>query len=165
MAERLVEVVDDNDNIIGKATWREVHEKGLTFRAANVLVFNSEEKLFVHKRNRNLPTFPGMWDVKLGGMVDSGESYEEAGIRELKEEAGIENAELEFLFNLKFRSKKHNVNRKVYKTVHDGRMKLQQEELEEGKFLTIGEVKKLIAEGKVSASGLNVFEAYMKWKK
>ena len=161
MSEKL-DVVDEEDNVIGQATYDEIMEKKLIFRSANIMVFNSKGELFVHKRSRNLPTFPGMHDIKLGGIVDKGESYEEAAKRELKEEVGIENAKLEFLFSFKFRSSNYKNNRKVYSCVYDGPIRLQEEEIESGRFTTIEEAKKLMEEGKLSDSAVKVFEEYLK---
>ena len=157
-----VDVVDENDNVTGRATYEEANEKKLIFRAANVFVFNSEGKIFVHKRNRNLPTFPGLWDVKVGGIVDSGESYEEAAIRELKEEAGIEDVKLEPLFLFKNRRGTHKDNRMVYRCVYDGPLKLQKEEIEEGGFVELEEAKKLMDDGKISDSASGIFEEFLK---
>ena len=157
-----VDVVDENDNVTGRATYEEASEKKLTFRAANVFVFNSKGELFVHRRSRSLPTFPGMWDVKLGGIVDSGESYEEAARRELKEEAGIEGVKLELLFPFKNRGGRHRDNRMVYRCVHDGPMKLQKEEIEEGRFVPIEEAKKMMEDGKLSDSGDVIFREFLK---
>ncbi|MAG15942.1 hypothetical protein CMO88_02680 [Candidatus Woesearchaeota archaeon] len=165
MVEKFIDIVDEEDNVTGKATYEEIMDKGLIFRAANVFVFNSKGELFVHKRSRNLSTFPGMYDVKMGGIVDSGESYDEAAVRELKEESRIENIELEFLFTFKFRSSKYKNNRKVYKCVYDGDITLQEEEIEEGRFMTIEETKKLIEEGKVSESAVEVFKEYLRKRK
>ena len=39
---------------------------------------------------------------------------------------------------------------------------LQEEEIEHGKFMTTEEVKKLVSEGKVSASGQKVWEEFVK---
>ena len=165
-SEKMIDVVDENDKVIGKATWQEAREKGLAFRAANVLVFNQKGELFVHRRSRNLPTFPGMWDFKLGGIVDAGENYEEAALRELKEEAGIENAKMEYLFSHKYRNGKYKVNRKVYRCVHDGEIKLQQEEIEEGKFVTIEEAKRMMEEKDASPTGKSVLEEFLRrWEK
>lgn len=159
---KMIDIVDENDKVIGKATWQEARKKGLAFRAANVLVFNQKGELFVHRRSRNLPTFPGMWDFKLGGIVDAGESYEEAALRELNEEAGIQNAKPEYLFSQKHRNGKHKVNRKVYRCIYNGKMKLQQEEIEEGKFVAIEEAKRMMNEKDASPTGKSVLEEFFR---
>lgn len=164
MSEELIDIVDDNDNVIRQATWEEMHEKGLRHRTANVFVFNSKGEIFVHKRNAKLPLYPAMYDVKMGGIVKAGESYEDAAKRELEEEAGIGNAKLEYLFSTKFIGKQNTNNRKVFRCVYDGKMKLQPEEVESGKFMTLDEAKKMLAEGKLSPSAEFVFKEFLKRK-
>lgn len=160
----MIDIVDENDKVIGKATWKEAQEKGLIFRSANSIVLNTKGQIFVHKRSKNLLTFPGMYDVKFGGIVNLGESYEEAAMRELKEEAGIKNPKLEFLFPLKFRMGRYKNNRKVFQCVYDGKLKLQKEEIEEGTFMTIRDIEKLMKEGKLSPSGESVYKEFLQWK-
>ena len=160
-----VDVVDEDDNVTGKATYEEANEKKLIFRAANVFVFNSKGEIFIHKRSMDLPTFPGMWDVKVGGIVDSGESYGEAAKRELKEETGIGNAVLERLFLFKNRKGDHKDNRMVYRCAYDGPMTLQKEEIEEGRFVRIEEAEKMMEEGKLSDSASGIFEKFLKNEK
>ena len=115
-----MDVVNEKDEVIGRTTWEEMQKKKLRVRCSAVLVFNSKKQIFVHKRSMNLPTHPGKHDIKLGGLVDAGESYEQAATREIEEEAGIKNVELEFLT-------KHStdaVNRKIFRIFYDGPMKL-----------------------------------------
>lgn len=162
MTEELIDIVDDNDAVIRQATWQEMHSKGLLHRSANVFVFNSKGELYVHKRATGLSLYPGMYDVKLGGIVRAGESYEDAALREIKEEAGMENVQLKYLFSVKFRSEHNNNNRKVYRCVYDGKITLQKEEVESGRFMTIDEARKMMAEGKLSPSAVNVFTEFLK---
>jgi isopentenyldiphosphate isomerase len=163
--KRLLAIVDDDDAVVAVATFDEMLAKALTFRSANIFVFNSSGELFVHKRSKNLPTFAGKWDVKLGGIVDAGETYEEAATRELAEEAGIRDTAIEFLFPLKHRTSQFNNNRRVYKCVYDGKMTLQESEIEEGKFVSMDEVLKMRDDGLLSESAERVLEAFLEWKR
>ena len=160
MAE-MVDIVDENDNVTRAATWQEMMDRSLLHRSANIIVFNSKGEIYVHQRAKHLRLYPELHDVKFGGSVRAGESYEEAAKRELFEESGIKN-ELEFLFDLKFRSSKNNVNRKVYKCTFDGKLTLQKAEVAGGKFMKIDEIKKIQEEGKLSPSAANVFEEFLK---
>lgn len=157
-----VDVVDEDDNVIGKATWKEMMDKGLLHRASNIFVFNSKGQLFLHRRADNLNLYPGLWDVKFGGSARSGETYKEAAERELLEEANITRSRLVKLFRLKFRSKENNVNREVFKCVYDGHIKLDRSEVAEGGFVKVEEAKKMLMEGKLSPSAVNVFTEFLK---
>ncbi|MDP3765869.1 MAG: NUDIX domain-containing protein [Nanoarchaeota archaeon] len=160
--EEMIVIVDDNDNVIGKATWKEMMDKGLLHRTSNVLVFNSKGELFVHKRANTVRLYPGMYDVKIGGSVRTEENYEEAAKRELKEEAGILNPKLIELFKLKSRRKDNNVNRTIFKCVYDGQLKLDKSEVEDGRFMKIRDVKKLLDKNNLSPSAIDVFTEYLK---
>ena len=83
----LVDVVDNNDNMVGEiVTVHEAHESSLFHRIRAVLVFTEEGKLYVQVRNE-----PGFRrDHTAAGHVDAGETYYDAAIREMKEEIDLE---------------------------------------------------------------------------
>jgi len=146
--EEMIDVVDEKDNVIKVVTWKEMNANALLHRAANVILFNKKGEIFVHLRAKNLILYPGTWDIKIGGSARAGESYEECAKRELMEELGIKNAKLEYLFNLKLRTKENNNNKKVYKFIYDGKIQLDKKEVETGKFMMLEEAKKLYRMGK-----------------
>ena len=55
-----VDIVDEEDNIIGQASLDQTIKEKLLHRGANVMVFNSKCQIFVHKRTDNLKLYPGM---------------------------------------------------------------------------------------------------------
>lgn len=164
MIEEYVDIVDEEDNVIGKATWKEMMDKSLLHRTSNVMVFSSDGKLFVHKRAKTVRLYPGMYDIKIGGSVRAGETYEQAAKRELMEEANISNVELIEIFKLKSRRKENNVNRTVFKCVYDGKIVLDPSEVAEGKFMKIRDIKILLKEGKLSPSAIDVFNEFLRIK-
>jgi isopentenyldiphosphate isomerase len=84
------DVVNDRDEVIGQATRREVHERGLKHRAVHVLLFSPRSELFVQKRSATKDTFPGRYDSSASGHLDSSETYDACAARELREELGLE---------------------------------------------------------------------------
>jgi len=95
LEQEFIDIVNENDKIIGKATRKDAFEKGLMHRAAAVLIINNEGKILVQKRAATKKLSPGLFDASSAGGVHSGESYEEAAKRELQEDLGI-------ISNLKF---------------------------------------------------------------
>jgi isopentenyl-diphosphate Delta-isomerase len=83
------DVVNDRDEVIGRATRREVHATGLWHRAVHILVFNAQGHVFLQKRSMLKDLSPGLWDSSCSGHLDSGEDYDAAAIRELGEEIGV----------------------------------------------------------------------------
>ncbi len=87
--EEYFDVVDRDDAVVGRATRREVHARGLLHRAVHVLVFNGAGELFLQKRSQSKDTAPGAWDSSASGHVDAGEDYDACARRELREEIGL----------------------------------------------------------------------------
>ncbi len=161
--DEYVDIVDEDDRVVGNAHWKDMMEKHLLHRTSNTIVLNSKGEIFVHRRADNLKLYPGMWDVKFGGSVRAGESYEEAAKRELKEEAGIDNPIIHLLFRLKSRRMENMVNRAVFKCVYDGEISLDESEVAEGRFMKLDEVKSRL-ERKMSPSAIDVLSEYLKVK-
>ena len=87
--EEWFDVVNDRDEIIGRATRREVHATGLWHRAVHILVFDEIGRVFLQKRSMLKDLSPGLWDSSCSGHLDAGEDYDVAASRELEEEIGI----------------------------------------------------------------------------
>jgi isopentenyl-diphosphate Delta-isomerase len=87
--EEWFDVVNDQDEVIRRATRREVHATGLWHRAVHVLVFDASGRVFLQKRSMNKDLSPGLWDSSCSGHLDAGEEYDAAAIRELGEEIGV----------------------------------------------------------------------------
>jgi len=87
--------VDKDDNIIGAGSKEEAWKNGIIHRIARIFLFNSKEELLITKRADNLSSLPGKWDQSAAGHVDEGENYATAAKRELEEEVGVKDIELE----------------------------------------------------------------------
>lgn len=88
----LVDVVDENDVVVEQATRGEMRRRVLRHRAVFAAVVSSDGKLLIHRRSEAKDIWPGWWDIAIGGVVTAGESYDAAMVRELAEEAGIDDA-------------------------------------------------------------------------
>lgn len=72
-----LDLVDENDNVIGKEDRNIIYKKDLNnFRVINIMIINSENKIIVPKRSGNRRLFPNCYDCSVGGHVSSGETYE-----------------------------------------------------------------------------------------
>jgi isopentenyl-diphosphate delta-isomerase len=96
MGYKKVVVVDKDDNEVGVEYMMDAIKKGLIRRAARIYVFNESGQLLVQQRSKNVLK-PLMLDQSAAGHVDEGETYGQAAYRELHEELGIENVELELV--------------------------------------------------------------------
>src|SRR5437764_15031849 len=89
MSDEIFDVVNENDEVIGRESRSRVHQQGLRHRAVHVLVFNSAGQPFLQKRSASKDTFPGVWDSSASGHLCSGEDYDSCAVRELQEEIGL----------------------------------------------------------------------------
>ena len=88
--EELVDAVDEDDRVIATVTRAEMRARKLRHRAVGIAVVSSGGRLLVHRRAETKDIWPGWWDIAAGGVVAAGESYEDAAVRELAEELGVE---------------------------------------------------------------------------
>ena len=87
--EEWFDVVNERDEVIRRATRREVHATGLWHRAVHILVFDARGRVLLQKRSLLKDLSPGLWDSSCSGHLDTGEEYDAAARRELAEEIGI----------------------------------------------------------------------------
>ncbi|MBI2709660.1 MAG: NUDIX domain-containing protein [Actinobacteria bacterium] len=96
-AGQMVEVVDASGRVVRTVPRHEMRSGRLRHRCVFVAVIGSDGRLLVHRRADWKDTAPGWWDVALGGVVGTGEAWDDAARRELAEEAGVAGVTLERL--------------------------------------------------------------------
>lgn len=85
----LLPIVDGEDRVVGTAPRRRVHLEGLLHRAVHIVVTDGRGRILLQHRSAEKDSYPGWWDISVGGHVDPGEEYAGAARRELEEELGI----------------------------------------------------------------------------
>ncbi|MEV6650642.1 NUDIX domain-containing protein [Streptomyces sp. NPDC051219] len=88
-ADEILDIVDEQDRVVGRAPRGEAYAKGLRHRCVFVLAWDAGDRLFVHRRTATKLVFPSLYDMFVGGVVGAGESYDEAALREAEEELGV----------------------------------------------------------------------------
>lgn len=95
--DEYLDLVDRNDNIIGKKLRSEVYTEGLNnYRVVNAFIINTKGELWIPRRTADKKIFPLCLDMSLAEHVQSEETYDEALSRGLKEELNLELNEMEY---------------------------------------------------------------------
>jgi isopentenyl-diphosphate Delta-isomerase len=140
----IYDIVDDNDQVIGQASRKHIHENQLLHRSTHVLVFNSQRMLFLQKRALCKDESPGLWDTSSSGHVDAGESYDACAHRELFEELGLR-AELSVPFKIAACHETHGEHIQVYTCFTDDAVQINLDEISEGAFFNLHLIKKEVS--------------------
>jgi len=90
MADELIDIFDEDNNLVGQAMKSEALARGLWHRVARVLIYDRKGRVFLQLRSMAKELHPGCWDVGVAGYIGAGEDYVDAAIREVAEEAGLE---------------------------------------------------------------------------
>jgi isopentenyldiphosphate isomerase len=159
--DEIVAIVDEHNNVIGAVPRREMRAKNLPHRSTYIFVFNSHGELYVQKRTMTKDVYPGYYDPVTGGVVLSGESYEQGAVRELEEEMGIRDVPLTRLFDFYFADALSRVWGGAFSCVYDGQLLLQAEEVEDVILMTPEEVVRRAATERFTPDGLYVVRRYL----
>jgi len=150
MAEKKVVLVDKNDNQIGLMPKMEAHQKGILHRAFSIFIINSQNQILLQKRSANKYHSAGLWTNTCCSHPIEGENIIDAGSRRLHEEMGIK-TDLKVAFNFTYKAELENgLIEHEYDYVligeFNGTPKLNKDEAEDWKWISIEEVRKDIIE-------------------
>lgn len=142
-AQEIFDVVDERDVVIGSSHRKEVHVNNLLHRAVHLWIFNSKGELFLQKRSSWKHNHPDLWCSSAAGHVDSGESYVEAGHRELKEELGIDSTLTKF-WKVDPSPETENEFIEFYTGTSEGPFRFAPGEVETGSFFPISQIREWV---------------------
>ena len=148
--EEYFDILDEKGNYTGKIeTRKKCHKEGLYHKAVVVFIMNSKGQVLLQKRSANKRMWPNMWDVTAGGHVLTGEFGFQAIIRECQEELGIELDKRDITFlgasissNIKGDIVNNHFNEYYIanKEIDETKLKLQEEEVSEVKWIDKDEI-------------------------
>lgn len=147
MTDEIVDVVDDNDEIVGQEWKNKCHKEGILHRISAVFLFTSDGKIWLQTRAKG-KVGAGRLDFSASGHLGAGDSYDEGAYREMEEELGIKVKLTLIAKNLYDNPhfEGHNVRHfiSIYTGKYDGPFKLQEEELDKIEAFSPKEIKKIV---------------------
>ncbi|MBQ0854514.1 NUDIX domain-containing protein [Streptomyces sp. BH-SS-21] len=158
-ADEILDVVDEHDEVVGRARRGDVYARGMRHRCAFIQVTDAQGRLFVHRRTSTKLVFPSLYDMFVGGVVGAGESYDEAALREAEEELGVSGlARPTFLFKFLYED---GAGKSWWSAVYEVRCEIpvrpQVEEVAWHAFLSEGEVEERLGVWEFVPDGLAAY--------
>lgn len=162
-----LDIVDEQDKVKGKDTRENVHALYEIHRGVHVFVVNSKGEILLQKRSKNKDYYPGFYDASVGAQVLSGESYEEAAIRETREELGFVPRMMEKISNYNSYSDRQREKRTLFICYHEGPFEFDKTELESVNWYTPAKLVEEIRKGKMKfTEGFKIsFEKFLNTKR
>ena len=163
--EEILDIVDENDNVLGQKLRSEVEAKGLRYRAAEIIVL-VDGKILIEKRAATKAKRPSHYSV-VGETVKAVESYGHAAVRGVKEETNLAAMNPEQIGKTIINDKKEKdfYIMQVFVCEGKGKIKMQKEEVDEIKLLSLQEIEKLMNSGaKVTQALVECMKLYKQYK-
>lgn len=141
-----LDIVNEKNEIVGRASKKEIYEKLLPHRIVHILVFNDKGEMALQLQSKYKSFCPRHWCTAAAGHVKAGESCEEAALRELEEELGVKAAILPAYKDVyEYKSLKKIIV--TFKTVFNGPFNINPNEVEGVKFFSLGKIREMIRNG------------------
>lgn len=143
-------ILDENGNKTGKTMIRGKDKlpEGCYHESVAVWIINQENKMLIQKRSAVKKRYPNMWAMTTGAIV-ADEIGEDAVVREVKEELGIDINKEELKFIGKFKGKTAYIDNFILKKNIDIKdIILQKEEVSDVEWDSYEEIDKKYEEGK-----------------
>jgi isopentenyldiphosphate isomerase len=143
--DELVDVVDADDEVVSTVPRRTMRAQRLRHRVVFIAVVATDGRLLVHRRSADKDLWPGRWDIAVGGVVASGESYDDAARRELAEELGVDDVAPTPVATGRFADDDVDLVGHCFRVVHDGPFRFADGEVVEARWVDPAGLADLLA--------------------
>jgi len=142
-----LDVVDLDDKVVGRASHSDIYANKHPHRIVHVLLYNKRGEMALQLRSKEKSFCPLHWGTAVGGHVQSGETYEQAALREFEEELGRA-AELQVL-----RKDRYDDHRGItkflttYTAEYEGPFEVNPEEVDRVEFFSNEALNQMVVDG------------------
>jgi isopentenyldiphosphate isomerase len=161
MSQEYLDLVDHNNERIGRAPRSQVRAENLLHRGVGIICWNPQGQIYVHQRTATKDLFPSMYDVMVGGAVEAGEDYLPAARREVQEELGVSNPDLRFLLEHLYEGPQNRSFIQLFEVTWEGPIRWQPEEIVWGQWMDFQQAVRWCQQVPIVPDGLEVFQAYL----
>ena len=90
MADTYLNVVNGEDQVLGRELRSVIHAKGLRHREVHIWFMTKDKHLIFQRRGPDKDTYPNLLSATAGGHVEEQQDYKAAALAEVREETGLE---------------------------------------------------------------------------
>ena len=142
------DLVDESGKVIGTAPRSICHgHPGMLHPVIHLHVIDDKDRIFLQKRIGTKRIQPGKWDTAVGGHVHAGEGIEDALKREALEELGLQSYSASLLATYRWDSDVESELVYLFITRHKGPFTLDRDEMDDGKFWRIRQIRERLGSG------------------
>ncbi|MEU3711410.1 NUDIX domain-containing protein [Streptomyces catenulae] len=164
-ADEVLDIVDEQDRVVGQAPRGEAYARGLRHRCTFILVRDGEDRIFIHRRTDRKLVFPGHHDMFVGGVVGAGEGYDDAALREAEEELGVRGLDRpEHRFSFLYEGDGGSWWSAVYEVRCTLPVAPQESEVAWHAFVTEEELERRLAEWPWTPDGVAAYRRLQEWR-
>lgn len=136
----IVAVYDEHGRLSGAAPRSTVRAQNLRHACVVVVVRNSRDELYVHRRTETKDVYPGCYDVMAGGVLQAGEEPTAGALREVEEELGISGVALRPIGEADYSDSSSRYHAFGYLADYDGPIRWQPEEVSWGAWVSLDDL-------------------------
>ena len=161
--EEWLPLVNEKGEITGQAPRSVCHSGSkLLHPVVHLHIINEKNEFFLQKRSLKKDLLPGFWDTAVGGHIGLNEKVEDALKRESFEELGITDFEARFIGNYVWESPREKELVFSFLCTHYDHIRIDNDEVDEGKFWTAGEIEKGIIQNQLTPNFIHEYQTLLK---
>lgn len=154
-----LDVINEEDEVVEKADVEEIHKKDLLHRSVHILLTDDQGRFYLRQRNFKKLRYPGFWTTSIGVHVPSGQTYDQAAKKSLKDIMDLDD-DLKFLGKVRVHDEYENEISYTYTVNLSGNEHIKSNPAEPGEFFTIDEIKKLSERSKMTPYVMQSIKLY-----
>ncbi|WP_158973424.1 NUDIX domain-containing protein [Cellulophaga sp. L1A9] len=88
--DELIDILDADGNKTGETVLKSIaHRNGIFHQTVHIWFYTKNQHILLQQRGKDKTIFPLLFDVSVAGHIASGEEIEDAAVREVAEEIGL----------------------------------------------------------------------------
>jgi isopentenyldiphosphate isomerase len=156
MAEQIIDIINENNEVVDKATRTDVIKNNLLHRAVKIVVINDKEEFLLCKMPENQEITGNKYEIGIWGEVLSDETFEDAMYRKLKDSLHI-NPPPVFVKKFRYENEISKAIVHLYALTYEEEIKLKNARIKDAKFLSITKIEQMIDKNMLSPISEYVF--------